>query len=84
MLCSANKTTPLLTYQPLLLAQAQTALLSMASQRMIIVPITTKVVSLNPAHDEVYVLDITLYGRSVGFSGCSVSTTNQTDRTDIY
>ena len=34
----------------------------------IIVPITTKVVSLNPAHDEVYVLDTTLCGRSVVFS----------------
>ena len=50
---------------------------------IIIVPITTKVVSLNPAHDEVYVLDIALYGRPVGFSGCSVSTTNKTDRHDI-
>jgi hypothetical protein len=38
MSCSANKTTPmLLTYQPLLLAQAQAALLSMVSQHMIIV-----------------------------------------------
>ena len=49
----------------------------------IIVPITTKVVSLNPAHDEVYVLDTTLCGRSVVISGCSVSTTNKTDRHDI-
>jgi hypothetical protein len=43
MLCSANKTIPLLTYQPLLLAQAQTALLSMASQRMM------RVVTQSPA-----------------------------------
>jgi hypothetical protein len=39
MLSSANKITPLLIYQPLPLAQAQAALLSMASQRVIRVAI---------------------------------------------
>jgi len=42
------------------------------------VPITTKVVSLNPVHGEVETCD-----RLVVFSGYSVSSTNKTDHQDI-
>jgi hypothetical protein len=49
------------------------------------VPITTKVVSSNPARGEVYSIQhcvikfVMIWGRSVVFSGAAISSTNKTD-----
>ena len=56
------------------------------------VPITTKVVSSNPVHGEVYLIqhyvvkfvnDLSMIGRWFSAPGTPVSSTNKTDRHDI-